>query len=126
MLIDHVDLRVKDLATARRLYDPLMSAMGFSHFEVQGGNINYHRPDKEWSESFFGLMTDPDHQPNGSRIAFRARNRDDVDRLAEIARAAGARAFEPPEAYGGSPRYYAAFFEDADGNKLEICYRTDR
>jgi predicted lactoylglutathione lyase len=68
-------------------------------------------------------MTDPQHRANGTRIAFRANSRDEVDRLAEVARAAGARSIEGPENYGGSPRYYAVFFEDADGNKLEICYR---
>jgi predicted lactoylglutathione lyase len=57
------------------------------------------------------------------RIAFRASSREEVDRLAEVARAAGARDVDGPEPYGGSPRYYAVFFEDVDGNKLEICYR---
>jgi catechol 2,3-dioxygenase-like lactoylglutathione lyase family enzyme len=123
MLIDHIDLRVKDLATARPLYDALMSAMGYSRFDVRGSDINYHQPDKEWSQAFFGLMADPDHQPNGLRIAFRASSREEVDRLAEVARAAGARDVDGPEPYGGSPRYYAVFFEDVDGNKLEICYR---
>ena len=54
----------------------------------------------------------------------RAADRAEVDRLAAIAREAGAAAFEAPhvcEEY--TPFYYAAFFEDADGNKLEICYR---
>ena len=123
MLIDHIDLRVRDLASARRLYDALLSAMGFSRFDVQGDDINYHDPEQEWSHPFFGLAADPEHTPNGSRIAFRASSRDEVDRLAEVARAAGAREFEGPEPYYGSPRYYAAFFEDPDGNKLEICYR---
>ena len=123
MLIDHIDLRVKDLAKARAFYDALMSAMGFSRFDARDDDINYHHPEKEWSHPFFGLMADPDHRPNGSRIAFRASSREEVDRLAEVARSAGARELEGPEAYYGSPRYYAAFFEDVDGNKLEICYR---
>ena len=61
----------------------------------------------------------------GSRCA--RPSRAEVDRLAEIARASGATAFEPPhvcEEY--TPFYYATFFEDADGNKLEICYRKPR
>jgi hypothetical protein len=47
-----------------------------------------------------------------------------VDRLSSVAQNAGATAFEPPaliEEY--SPFYYASFFEDAEGNKLEICFR---
>ena len=40
-----------------------------------------------------------------------------------MARAAGARNIEGPEVYE-EPGYYAVFFEDPDGNKLEVCYRT--
>ena len=123
MLYDHVDLRVTDLAKVRPLYDALMSAMGFSQTDEDGENINYHDPDMDRRQPFFGLMTDSEHHPNGTRVAFRAASREEVDRLAKVARSAGARAFEPAENYNGSSWYYATFFEDADGNKLEICYR---
>lgn len=122
-LYDHIDLRVSDLAKVRGLYDALLPAMGFSHLEEDGKNINYYLEPADRSQPFFGLMTDPQHRANGTRIALRAVTRDDVDLLTEVARAAGAQSLEGPEDYGGSPRYYAAFFEDADGNKLEICFR---
>ncbi|HEY1681250.1 MAG TPA: VOC family protein [Candidatus Tumulicola sp.] len=122
-LYDHIDLRVKDLAKVRALYDVLLPAIGFSRLEEDGENVNYHLEAENRSQPFFGLMSDSQHRPNGTRIAFRAVSRDDVDRLADIARLAGARSLEGPEDYGGSPQYYAAFFEDVDGNKLEICFR---
>jgi predicted lactoylglutathione lyase len=122
-LYDHIDLRVSDLAKVRALYDALLPAMGFSRLQEDGKNVNYYLEAGDRSQPFFGLMTDPQHRPNGTRIALRAITRDDVERLADIARVAGARSFEGPEEYGGSLRYYAAFFEDADGNKLEICFR---
>jgi catechol 2,3-dioxygenase-like lactoylglutathione lyase family enzyme len=123
MLFDHVDLRVSDLAKVRALYDALLPAMGFSNLEEDGSNVNYYQEGEDKSQPFFGLMTDREHRPNGARVAFRAASRQDVDRFAAIARDAGATAFEGPENYGGSPKYYAAFFEDANGNKLEICFR---
>jgi predicted lactoylglutathione lyase len=122
-LYDHIDLRVSDLAEVRGLYDALLPAMGYSRLDEDGKNVNYHFASDDRSKPFFGLMTDPRHRPNGTRIALRAATRADVDQLATIARQAGARSLEGPEDYGGSPRYYAAFFEDADGNKLEICFR---
>jgi predicted lactoylglutathione lyase len=70
-------------------------------------------------------MLDHNHRPNGSRTALRSSSRAEVDRLAAIAQSAGATAFEPAhlcEEY--TPYYYATFFEDADGNKLEICHRS--
>jgi len=122
MLFDHVDLRVSDLAKVRPLYDALLDAMGYTWHDEAEGMVNYHLPG-EWARPFFGLMVDPAHRANGTRIAFIAESREEVDRLATVARDAGATAFEAPEDYG-SPQYYAAFFEDVDGNRLEICYRV--
>lgn len=108
----------------RRLYDALLPAMGYSRVSEDEESICYYTPDGDRAKPFFGIVLDSGHSPNGSRIALRAADRADVDRLAEVARAAGATAFEPPhvcEEY--TPFYYATFFEDAEGNKLEICYR---
>lgn len=124
MLFDHIDLRVSDLAKARPLYDALLPAMGYSQVSEDGGSICYYRPGDDRSAPFFGLDLDPSHRPNGSRIALRAAGRAEVDRLAAIARDAGATAFEGPEICEEyTPFYYAAFFADASGNKLEICFR---
>jgi catechol 2,3-dioxygenase-like lactoylglutathione lyase family enzyme len=124
LLFDHVDLRVSDFAKVRKLYDALLPAMGYTHVDEDAETITYYQPGGERTAPFFGLNLDPKHRPNGTRIALYASSRADVDRLSETARLAGATAFEPPslvEEY--SPFYYASFFEDADGNKLEICYR---
>jgi catechol 2,3-dioxygenase-like lactoylglutathione lyase family enzyme len=124
MLFDHVDLRVSNLAKARGLYDAVLPALGYSRLGEDGQTICYYHPGDDRAAPFFGIDADPAHRPNGSRIALRAASRAEVDRLAEVARRAGATAFEAPhvcEEY--TPSYYATFFEDADGNKLEICYR---
>jgi catechol 2,3-dioxygenase-like lactoylglutathione lyase family enzyme len=124
MLFDHVDLRVSDLAKTRRLYDALLPAMGFSRIAEDADTICYYQPDGDRSIPFFGIDLEPDHRANGTRLALRASSRAEVDRLAGIAKDAGATAFEAPhvcEEY--TPFYYATFFEDADGNKLEICFR---
>lgn len=124
MLFDHVDLRVSGLPKARGLYDALLPAMGYSRLSEDSASICYYHESGERSRAFFAIDTDPAHRPNGTRLAFRAASRAEVDRLGEIARSAGALAYEPPhvcEEY--TPFYYATFFEDPDGNKLEICYR---
>lgn len=124
MLFDHVDLRVRDLQAARPLYDALLSAMGYTKINAGEDSAGYHRPDETGAEPFIWLAGDAAHTPNGTRLAFHSENRTDVDRLAGIAQRNGARNFEPAQLvaeYG--PNYYAAFFEDAEGNKLEICCR---
>ncbi len=125
MLFDHVDLRVGDFSKVRSLYDALLPAMGFTRLEEDADTICYYRPGDDRSTPFLGLVLDSRHRPNGTRLALRAASRAEVDRLAQTAREAGATAFEPPhvcEEY--TPYYYATFFEDAEGNKLEICYRA--
>ena len=96
--------------------------MGYSRVSEDEQSICYYTSDGERAKPFFCINVDREHRQNGSRIAFRAADRDDVDRLA--VRTSGATAFEPPhvcEEY--TPFYYATFFEDAEGNKLEICFR---
>jgi predicted lactoylglutathione lyase len=124
MLFDHVDLRVTNLRKVRGLYDALLPAMGFSRVAEDPQTICYYLPGEDRSAPFLALDLDPNHRPNGTRIALRAASRAEVDRLAGIVQQAGAAAFEAAhvcEEY--TPFYYATFFEDADGNKLEICYR---
>jgi catechol 2,3-dioxygenase-like lactoylglutathione lyase family enzyme len=124
VLFDHVDLRVSDFAKVRRLYNALLPAMGFTRISEDDESVCYYAPADDRSMPFFCINADPDHRPNGSRVALYARGRNEVDRLAEVARVAGATAFEPPHLCTEyTPHYYATFFEDADGNKLEICYR---
>jgi predicted lactoylglutathione lyase len=124
MLFDHVDLRVSDFAKVRALYDALLPAMGYSRISEDEETICYYTPDRDKSKPFFGIDLDLGHRPNGSRIALFAASREEVDRLAEVARNAGAQAFEAPHLCTEyTPTYYATFFEDADGNKLEICHR---
>jgi catechol 2,3-dioxygenase-like lactoylglutathione lyase family enzyme len=126
MLFDHVDLRVSDFSKVRQLYDALLPAMGFARIAEDSDSICYYRPGEERSAPFFGLVLDPNHRPTGTRIALRAADRAEVDRLAAVVARSGAIAFEPPHVCNEyTPFYYATFFEDVDGNKLEICYRVE-
>jgi catechol 2,3-dioxygenase-like lactoylglutathione lyase family enzyme len=122
-LFDHIDLRVKNRKNAQRFYAQILPAIGFrvdktgdewGLFEAPGGN----------PVEFFGFTEDAGHVPNGSRIAFWATSREVVDEVAKVVRKAGGKNVEGPElCVDYSPGYYAVFFEDPDGNKLEVCHR---
>jgi hypothetical protein len=86
MLFDHVDLRVSDFGKTRQLYDALLPAMGYTRIAEDEESICYYRPNPDRKEPFFAINVDPGHRPNGSRIALRAGDRGEVDRLAAIAR----------------------------------------
>ena len=122
-LFDHIDLRVRNRKAAQEFYAQILPAIGFAVdksgeqwglFEAEGGK----------GVDFFGFTEEADHRPNGNRIAFWAGSRAAVDKLAEVIRKAGGKNIEGPElCLEYSPGYYAVFFEDPDGNKLEVCCR---
>jgi len=122
-LFDHIDLRVRNRKAAQEFYAQILPAIGFAVdksgerwgvFEAKGGK----------GVDFFGFTEEADHRPNGNRIAFWAESRAAVDKVAEIIRKAGGKNIEGPElCLEYSPGYYAVFFEDPDGNKLEVCCR---
>ena len=87
--------------------------------EIEGW-LQYEGGDGEIT-AFFGVTESAGHVANENRIAFWAETDAEVDRVAEVARLAGARNLEGPLAH--APGYYAVFFEDPCGNRLEVCCR---
>jgi predicted enzyme related to lactoylglutathione lyase len=118
---DHIDLRVPRLADVSSFYERLLPALGFARRVQVEGWLQFEAADAAVTE-FFGVTESPCHIANENRIAFWAESAAEVDRLAEVAREAGARNIEGPMHY--EPGYYAVFFEDPCGNRLEICHRT--
>jgi catechol 2,3-dioxygenase-like lactoylglutathione lyase family enzyme len=119
----HIDLRVRDLAVAERFYDALLPALGFT--ERYHGELW-----KVWattealpSTAYFAVVESADHAANENRIAFWVATPDDVDRLADIARGAGATELSGPKPMPYVPGYYAVLFADPSGNRLEIYHR---
>ena len=123
MLLSHVDLRVRDRVKAAEFYDAFLNLLGavmdvgatFTTWEIRPIDAP-----PEWQAlNWFGITEDANMTPSENRIAFLAPSRGTVDAIATYLPVIGAQAIEMPhEAYG--PRYYACFFEDLDGNKLEI------
>ena len=120
---DHIDLRVRERASARRFYAQLLPELGFT-VDSSGKEWCIWQAPGEGPVEFFGFTEDEQHQPNDNRIAFWTESRTEVDRLAEVVRQAGGLNLEGPALWQEySPGYYAVFFEDPSGNKLEICSR---
>ena len=117
---DHIDLRVPDLKQAEPFYSSLLPALGFTRKVDIEGWLQFEAGDGEITE-FFGVTESPGHVANKNRIAFWAESNERVDDLADVARKAGARIMEGPMPYEAG--YYAVFFEDPWGNRLEICHR---
>ena len=118
---DHIDLRVPRLADVAAFYELLLPALGFTRRKnVVEGWLEFEVEGQQATE-FFGITESNAHVVNENRIAFWAESPADVDRIAAVAARAIARNIEGPMDY--APGYYAVFFEDPCGNRLEVCHR---
>ena len=121
---DHIDLRVKDLKVATEFYRKFLPELGFGHESPSDGSNTFYAGGSDRPLEFFTFDQSETHRPNETRIAFWADTREEVDRIAKLVRDAGGKNLEGPEIWEEySPGYYGFFFEDPDGNKLEICCR---
>ncbi|PTX99894.1 glyoxalase [Verrucomicrobia bacterium LW23] len=127
-ILDHIDLRVPDLAGTAPFYNTLLPELGFCRAADIAGWLQYYAEAEgdttaDSPTSFFGVAQDALHRPNATRIAFWAESPGEVDRLGTLLATIGARNIEGPA--WEHPGYYAVFFEDPAGNRLEICHRTE-
>ena len=121
----HIDLRVTNAEEATKFYGQFLPALGFTRTFHGNGWYAYAGEGELPQVAYFALTEDPAHVPNANRIAFWAESPGEVDRIGEVVRAAGGRNIEGPERCPYSPSYYAVFFEDPSGNRLEVYYRVD-
>jgi predicted lactoylglutathione lyase len=124
-IFDHIDLRVSDLAAAEPFYQVLLPTLGFPTRGVTTHCVYYEAARDHPKPEFIALIEDPAHIPNRTRIAFWCDTKEKVDALAELLNKSGARNLEGPmfcPEY--SPTYYAVFFDDPCGNRLEVCCRN--
>lgn len=119
----HLDLRVTSLAAAEPFYAALLPALGFAKTYHGGAWRAWANETPLPAAAYMAVTEDPDHRPNANRLAFWVADRESVDRLAAIARDHGALNWETPELMPYGPSYYATYFEDPSGNRLEIYCR---
>ncbi len=117
-MIGYVTLGTKDLARAATFYDAIASEMGVGRMMEFGEFIAWGAPG---GAPGIGLTKPFDGNPasvgNGVMVALEAKDKDQVHRLHEIALAHGGTCEGPPGPRGDSG-FYAAYFRDPDGNKL--------
>ena len=112
------------MEVGKKFYRSFLPHLGFVHESAGEDFHSFYAAGGDRPSEFFGLTENTTHRPNDTRIAFWADTRQEVDRIAKLVRDAGGQVLEGPEVCEDySPGYYAFFFEDPDGNKLEICCR---
>lgn len=116
-MIGYVTVGTNDLAKAAAFYDAIAAEMGVGRMMEFETGIAWGAPG---GGAGIGAMAPFDGQPatvgNGVMVALEARDKDQVDRLHAIALAHGGTCEGAPGLRGGG--FYAAYFRDPDGNKL--------
>ncbi len=115
----HIDVHVSDIARTRRLFDAVMTAVGWEPRSADSDYASYWLNKKRPS---LGFIADGRTGSGSMQLAFAVATNAEVDAAASAAGANGARKVDGPafhSEYGDD--YYAVFFEDPDGNKFEVC-----
>ena len=128
--IHHVFVTVKDLVRSRRFYDQLMPRLGYPgtwDFGGTGSSVGYlAAAGSFWVKQGaprFAADTFHKDRVGLCEIAFRAESRAEIDALARDIPAMGGSILDPPREYPEYvPGYYAVFFADPDGIKLEVVH----
>ncbi len=132
--IDHLDLVVSDFERSLAFYTELLRPLGCVHRgEIEGERgekvVYIGRPGGYGSVSIRQAQSDAHEVPYDRyaigihHICFSATNRAMVDDRARWLRDNGHEIESGPEEYDYTPGYYAVFFYDPDGIKLEILHR---
>lgn len=117
-MIGYVTVGTNDLARAARFYDAIAAEMGVGRMMEFDSFIAWGAPGGAAgvaaTRPFDG---NPASVGNGVMVALEARDRVQVDRLHAIALENGGTCEGPPGPRGDSG-FYAGYFRDPDGNKL--------
>ncbi len=127
--VHHIDLVVSSIERSLPFYRELLGPLGWHGIgEVEGerGETIWYLSGRETSIGLREAQSEGvahDRYAVGlHHLAFEAASRAVVDECADWLRSAGAELESEPQEYGYMPGYYAVFFYDPDGIKLEILH----
>jgi catechol 2,3-dioxygenase-like lactoylglutathione lyase family enzyme len=119
--IDHIAIRVSDLARSKAFYGKLFAFLGFRVLDQYGDAMGWtNGVTRYWIGQADATGRKRKHRIGNVGLhhyAFELRSRRDVDALEQFVRTLGATVVDPAAEYYED--YYAVFFLDPDGLKLE-------
>ena len=116
--IDHISVRVRDYAKSKAFYAKLFTFLGFDISDEYPGTIGWtNGKTRYWIAPAEGRKSYRIGDVGLHHYAFQLRNRRDVDALQAFLESQDVRIVDPASEYYED--YYAVFFLDPDGIKLE-------
>lgn len=141
--LNHIDISVGYPEASIPFYDALLTSLGYRRWTPDWPEWSGDNPRRAtWSiryedGSSFGIEVRPGrpesrdrrydrYEPGPHHLAFHAASEEVVDQAHQAILEVGGEVLDAPTDYGGQTgygqQYYAAFFADPDGVKLEVCY----
>lgn len=141
--LNHIDLSVGYPEKSIPFYDALLTTLGYRRWLPEKPEWSGANPSRAaWSINYadgssFGIEVRPArtesrdrrydrYEPGPHHLAFHAASEKVVNQVHEAILAIDGEVLDPPAEYGGQPgygqQYYAVFFADPDGVKLEVGY----
>jgi len=131
--IHHVDLTVSDPQVSRPFYSAVLGFLGYRIANEQPNGYDFDLHDLEGRFSSIGIVgargagrarAHDRYSPGLHHLAFEAESRAAVDAMHALLIELGAHVLDAPAEYPHyGPGYYAVFFSDPDGLKLELVHR---
>jgi catechol 2,3-dioxygenase-like lactoylglutathione lyase family enzyme len=124
----HLDLTVTDLARSIAFYDIVLGKLGYTRSSDYAGDVPCWALETSGPLFNIGLhvaRSSAAHDRYAAgfhHLALHAENRDAVDAFHAFLLREGIRVLDAPAEYDYTPGYYAVFFADPDGLKLELVY----
>ena len=133
--LSHLDLTVTDLERSVAFYDRVLGRLGYRRTDDVGAGAPCWAISVPAGGTFTIALKParPESRPTSydryapglHHFAFHADGREDVDALHRFLLEIGATIFDPPAEYRYTPGYYAVFFADPDGIKLEVVFEPE-
>jgi glyoxylase I family protein len=133
-IVHHVVLTVRNPEQCFPLYDTVLTALGYRLERKDERDFGWYLETPSGSHSIHVARASEDgakrrhdrYSPGLHHLAWKVDSRAEVDRMHERLLSVGATILDPPAEYPQYNKgrgYYAVFFADADGLKLE-CVHT--
>lgn len=126
--INHLDLTVSDLAVSCVFYDKVLGKIGYARSSQYGGAVpcwDLQNSSSAFSIGLHGAKSGGAHcrlAPGLHHLALHLSSRAEVDDFHAFLLGERIPVLDAPAEYDYSPGYYAVFFSDPDGIKLELVY----
>ena len=123
--VEHIDVTVNDLARSVIFYDQVMPALGFKRLPDNDRN------NLRWANGHMSFALRPAREPSGfnryrvglHHLAFKAKSRAAIDEFYRFLMRENLPILDAPAEYPQyGANYYAVFFADPDGMKMELVH----